>query len=42
MCLEPDGIHIMIAEDHTTRFDADVNEDYSLEYNGKPIDADIT
>ena len=42
MALEPDGIHIMIAEDHTTRFDADVNEDYSLEYNGKPIDADIT
>ena len=42
MCLDPDGIHIMIAEDHTTRFDADVNEDYSLEYNGKAIDADIT
>jgi spermidine/putrescine transport system ATP-binding protein len=42
MALEPDGIHIMIAEDHTTRFDADINEDYSLEYNGKPIDADIT
>ncbi|MBR7089569.1 MAG: TOBE domain-containing protein, partial [Lachnospiraceae bacterium] len=42
MCLEPDGIHIMIAEDHTTRFDADINDDYSLEYNEKPIDADIT
>jgi spermidine/putrescine transport system ATP-binding protein len=42
MCLEPDGIHIMIAEDHTTRFDADINDDYSLEYNGKAIEADIT
>ncbi len=42
MTLEPDGIHIMIAEDHTTRFDAEITDDYHLEYNEKPIDADIT
>ncbi len=42
MCLDPDGIHIMIAEDHTTRFDADITDEYGLEYNGKEIEADIT
>ena len=42
MTLEPDGIHIMIAEDHTTRFDADITDEFGLEYNGKEIEADIT
>ncbi len=42
MCLEPDGIHIMIAEDHTTSFTAQVMKDYSLVYNGKQIECDLT
>lgn len=40
--LEPDGIHIMIAEDHTTYFEATVNEDYELDYNGETIHQNIT
>ena len=42
MCLDPDGIHIMIAEDHTTSFTAQVLRDYSLVYNGKAIACDLT
>ncbi len=41
MCLEPDGIHVMIAEDHTTRFEATVTSDLKLDYNGKTIECDI-
>ena len=41
MCLEPDGIHVMIAEDHTTRFEATVTPDLKLDYNGKTIECDI-
>ena len=41
MKLEPDGIHVMIAEDHTTSFVADINSDYTLDFNGKVIDCDI-
>ncbi|MDD5828920.1 MAG: polyamine ABC transporter ATP-binding protein [Lachnospira sp.] len=40
--LEPDGIHIMIAEDHTTSFVASVNSDYTLDFNGKVINCDLT
>ena len=41
MKLEPDGIHVMIAEDHTTSFVADIKSDYTLDFNGKVIDCDI-
>ena len=42
MSIEPDGIHIMIAEDHTNRFLVDINSDYRLEYNGKLLHASLT
>ena len=42
MQLAPDGIHIMIAEDHTTSFVTTVNSDYTLDFNGKVIGCDIT
>ena len=42
MQLEPDGIHILIAEDHTTSFVTTVNSDYTLDFNGKVIGCDIT
>ena len=31
MKLEPDGIHIMLAEDHTTSFVTNINSDYTLD-----------
>lgn len=40
--VEPDGIHIMIAEDHTNTFLVDINKDYRLEYNGKLLHASLT
>ena len=42
MCLEPDGIHVIVAEDHTTSFVTDINSDYTLDFNGKVINCDIT
>ncbi|MBR5421553.1 MAG: polyamine ABC transporter ATP-binding protein [Lachnospiraceae bacterium] len=42
MSLEPDGIHIMLAEDHTTSFTASVMKDYSVMYNGQVIACDLT
>ena len=42
MKLEPDGIHIMLAEDHTTSFVTNINSDYTLDFNGKVINCDIT
>ena len=42
MAVEPDGIHIMIAEDHTNTFLVDINRDYRLEYNGHLLDASLT
>lgn len=39
--LDPDGIHVMIAEDHTTSFVAYINNDYTLDFNGKTINCDI-
>ena len=42
MQLEPDGIHVMIAEDHTTSFVTTINGDYTLDFNGKIISWDLT
>ena len=42
MKLEPDGIHIMLAEDHTTSFVTNINSDYTLDFNGKGINCDLT
>ena len=42
MCLEPDGIHVIVAEDHTTSFVTDINSDYTLDFNSKVINCDIT
>jgi spermidine/putrescine transport system ATP-binding protein len=42
MALDPDGIHIMIAEDHTTCFETSVNESYNLDFNGETIHCDLT
>ena len=42
MKLEPDGIHIMLAEDHTTSFVTNINSDYTLAFNGKVINCDLT
>ena len=38
----PDNIHIMIAEDHTNVFFADINKDFRLEYNGSVLDTSVT
>ena len=42
MKLEPDGIHIMLAEDHTTSFVTNINSDHTLDFNGKVINCDLT
>ena len=42
MKLEPDGIHIMLAEDHTTSFVTNINRDYTVDFNGKVINCDLT
>ena len=42
MKLEPDGIHIMLVEDHTTSFVTNINSDYTLDFNGKVINCDLT
>ena len=42
MKLEPDGIYIMLAEDHTTSFVTNINSDYTLDFNGKVINCDLT
>lgn len=42
MTLEPDGIHIMIAEDNTNCLETSITEDYQLDYNGQVIDCDLT
>lgn len=41
MCIEPDGIHIMIAEDHTNVFTAELNKNYEAEFNDHVIGADL-
>ena len=42
MTVEPDGIHIMIAEDHTNVFPVDMNRDHKLEFNGKKLRTSLT
>ncbi|MBQ9611249.1 MAG: ABC transporter ATP-binding protein [Lachnospiraceae bacterium] len=42
MRVDPDNIHIMIAEDHTNYFTADINSDFRLEFNGKLLDTSVT
>lgn len=42
MCLDPDGIHIMIAEDHTTRFKVNVGSDYKLTFNDTQFNKDLS
>ena len=42
MLVEPDGIHIMIAEDHTNVFPVDMNRDHKLEFNGKRLRTSLT
>lgn len=41
MKVEPDGIHIMIAEDNTNFFTVDVNRDYSLEFNESALNKNL-
>ena len=40
--VDPENIHIMIAEDHTNLFFADVTPDFRLEYNGHRLDTSLT
>ena len=42
LLVEPDGIHIMIAEDHTNYFNVDMNREHRLEYNGTVLDTSLT
>ncbi len=42
ICLAPDSIHVMIAEDHTNYFTADINDSHRLEYNGHTLDTSVT
>ena len=42
MRLDPDSIHIMLAEDHTNIFPVDINRDYRLSYNDQVLEASLT
>ncbi len=42
MQVAPDGIHIMIAENHTNFFPVDVNRAHHLEFNGTELHASLT
>ena len=42
MKVDPDGIHIMIAEDHTNVFPVDMNRNHRLEFNGTEFDTSLT
>lgn len=42
MRVEPDNIHIMIAEDHTNIFAVEINKNHRLEYNGEVLDTSLT
>lgn len=42
MRVEPDNIHIMIAEDHTNIFAVEINKNHRLEYNGEILDTSLT
>ena len=40
--VDPDNIHIMLAEDNTNYFFVDINRDYQLEYNGHVLETNLT
>lgn len=42
MRVDPDNIHIMIAEDNTNFFIATINKNYRLEYNDTVLDTSLT
>ncbi len=42
MKVDPDGIHVMKAEDHTNIFLADINRSFRLEYNEQEIPTSVT
>jgi spermidine/putrescine transport system ATP-binding protein len=42
MRVDPDNIHVMIAEDHTNIFMTELNRDFKLEYNGTVLDTSVT
>ncbi len=42
LLVDPEDIHIMIAEDHTNYFTAELNKEYQMEYNGMVLDVDLT
>ncbi|MGN0437743.1 MAG: polyamine ABC transporter ATP-binding protein [Lachnospiraceae bacterium] len=42
MKVDPDNIHIMIAEDHTNIFAVDINKNHKLEYNKKKLSTSLT
>ena len=42
MVVEPDGIHVIKAEDETNYFNVDMNKDHRLEFNGTVLDTSLT
>ena len=42
MWVDPENIHIMVAEDHTNIFLAQLNKDHKIEYNGKKLSTSVT
>ena len=42
MRVDPDNIHVMIAENHTNYFTAEINSDFRLEYNDQLLDTSLT
>ena len=42
MRVDPDGIHVIKAEDHTNYFNVDMNKDFRLEFNGTVLDTSLT
>ena len=42
MQVDPDNIHIMLAEDHTNFFSASINKEHRLEYNDHRLDTSLS
>ncbi len=42
ICVPPEELHIMLAEDNTNIFTCSLNKDYKLEYNDNIIDIEVT
>ena len=42
MKVDPDNIHIMVADDTTNYFLADLSSDFRLEFNGKRLETSVT